>query len=137
MAQLVKFSEATALALHAMALVAQARGPVSAKEIAQHLQASEAHVAKVLHILAQAGLLDAKRGPSGGYILARPKEEITLLQIYEVVEGPLRQDRCVFNESVCKQARCILNGLVAQVRREVAKYLESTTLADLHLKTLR
>jgi Rrf2 family protein len=96
MADLVPMSEATALALHAMALIAKADGPLSAGAIAQAFQASEAHVAKVLQTLARAGFLISKRGPEGGYTLARPKSQIRLLDIYETFEGKVaRIDVCL------------------------------------------
>jgi len=131
MADLVPMSEATALALHAMALIAKADCPLSAGAIAQALQASEAHVAKVLQILTRAGFLISKRGPDGGYTLARPKSQIRLLDIYETFEGKSRQDRCLFEQPVCGKPDCIFNGLVARMRQEFFEYLRTRTLADL------
>lgn len=131
MATLVPMSEATALALHAMTLIARANGPLPAGAIAQALQASEAHVAKVLQILARAGFLVSKRGPDGGYTLARPKSEIRLLDIYETFEGKSREDRCLFEQPVCGKPDCIFNGLVAHMRQEFFEYLCTRTLADL------
>ncbi len=131
MAELVRCSEAAALALHLMALLAREEGPLSAKDLSQKLQASEAHVAKVLHTLTKEGLLRAKRGPKGGYVLAKPKGEISLLSIYEALEGPLRQDRCVFPHPVCPGDRCVFAGIAAKFRKELVHYLSSTTLADL------
>lgn len=126
----MRISEAAALALHAMVLLAEAGTPLSVPEIARRLRASEAHVAKVMGILARAGLAGAKRGPGGGYVLGRPAEEISLLEIYEVFEGKLRQDRCVFSSPVCLSGTCIFGGLLRQVREAVRAYLASTTLAD-------
>lgn len=131
MADLVRMSEATALALHAMALVAGAESPLSAATVARELHASEAHVAKVLHTLTRAGFLASKRGPTGAYVLARPKSQIRLLDIYETFEGAGRRDCCLFERSVCRNRGCILDGLVARVRSEVLDYLGARTLADL------
>ncbi|MGB9757704.1 MAG: RrF2 family transcriptional regulator [Candidatus Bipolaricaulaceae bacterium] len=123
-------SEAAALALHAMVLLAEAEGPLSVAEIARRLRASGAHVAKVMGILARANLVEAKRGPAGGYFLARPAEEIRLLEIYEVFEGELRRDRCVFASPVCISEKCVFGGLLEEVRKAVHAYLANTTLAD-------
>lgn len=126
----MKMSEATALGLHAMVLAARAEGAVSAPAIAEELHASEAHLAKVLHTLTRAGLLESKRGPNGGYILAKPGSKTTLLDVYETLEGPVRRDGCLFAKPVCNQVKCILGGLVERVRNEVIEYMAATTLED-------
>lgn len=129
MAELVRLSEATALALHALALTAKADGPLSVPEIAAKLRASEAHVAKVMQRLAQAGLVLSKRGPRGGYALARAPQEIRLLEVYEAMEGKLRLDGCVFSCRVCEGQGCIFGDLLAEVRARVHAELARRTLA--------
>jgi Rrf2 family protein len=127
-ADLLKLSEATALGLHAMVLASRAEEPVSVPAIAAELRASEAHLAKVLRSLARAGLLASKRGPGGGYTLTKPASQITLLDVYEALEGPVRRDGCLFSRPVCSQLGCILDGLVERVRDEVIGHLSTTTL---------
>ena len=130
MADLIRMSEATALALHTMAIVAQSDEPTSATQIASELRASETHLAKVLQQLVRAGWLRSKRGPNGGYALAKPAEETRLLDVYEALEGPFRQDGCLFDEPVCDNVRCILGDLVQDLRDEAYAYLRTTTLRD-------
>lgn len=130
MAELLRMSEATALALHTMVIVSASDEPISASPMAQQLCASEAHVFKVLQQLVRAGLLKSKRGPRGGYALARPAEEITLMDVYEVFEGSMRTDGCLFDATVCNSLDCILGGLVEDVRTRVVNHFTSTTLAQ-------
>lgn len=130
MADLIRLSEATALGLHAVAVVARCNEPTSTAQVAAELCASEAHVAKVLQRLARVKLLSSKRGPSGGYSLAKPSHEISLLDVYEALEGPLRQDGCLFDKPVCQRVECILGDLVERLRSEARAYLESTPLGD-------
>lgn len=130
MAELVRMSEATAIGMHAMVVLAKADGPLPAASTAGHLDVSPAHLSKVLQALARAGLLEARRGPNGGYALARPSTEIRLLDIYEALEGPLRQDGCLFTKPVCRRSHCALGDVVSEVRRQVFEYLRGTTLAD-------
>jgi Rrf2 family protein len=130
MARLLQMSEATALGLHAMALIAKSDTRVSAESLAQSLRASCAHLSKVLKALSAAGLLASKRGPSGGYILAQPASSISLLRIYEALQGSIRLDGCLFDKPICEQVHCILGDLVERVRGEVFEYLGSTTLED-------
>ena len=130
MPDLIRMSEATALALHTMAVVAQRDEPTSTARIAEELRASEAHLSKVLQQLVRVGLLGSKRGPSGGYSLAKQVEKISLLHVYEALEGPFRQDGCLFAEPVCSQAECVLGDLVEQLRRKAYDHLASTSLRD-------
>ncbi|UCF09840.1 MAG: Rrf2 family transcriptional regulator [Candidatus Bipolaricaulota bacterium] len=130
MAELLKMSEGTALGLHAMAVAAGNEAAISAAVLAEELEASKDHLSKVLKNLTDAGFLHSKRGPSGGYALARPAEEITLLDLYEALEGPLRRDGCLFSDPVCRGGDCILGGTVAKVRKELLEYLSSTPLDE-------
>ncbi|MBU1049835.1 Rrf2 family transcriptional regulator [Candidatus Bipolaricaulota bacterium] len=128
MANLLKLSEATALGLHAMVIIGQQGAPISAAPMAQTLCASEAHVFKVLQQLVRAGLLRSKRGPHGGYVLARPATEIVLMDVYNVFEEPMRKDGCLFSESVCGNVNCVLGSLVEDVRMKVVEHFSTVTL---------
>jgi Rrf2 family protein len=130
MAELVRMSEATAIGMHAMVVLADADRPLPAAETAGSLDVSPAHLSKVLQALSRAGLLEARRGPSGGYSLAKPPAQIRLLDIYEALEGPLRQDGCLFAKPICHRDRCALGDVVSGVRQRVFEYLRSTTVAD-------
>jgi Rrf2 family protein len=130
MAELVRMSEATAIGMHAMVLLAQTDAPLPAAATAGNLDVSPAHLSKVLQALSRAGLLESRRGPNGGYALAKPASAIRLLDVYEALEGPLRQDGCLFAKPACRRSRCTLGDLVSGVRRQVLEYLRSTTLAD-------
>jgi Rrf2 family transcriptional regulator, nitric oxide-sensitive transcriptional repressor len=131
MAGALKISQAASLALHAMALLAGgARRSLATREIAKSLRVSENHLSKVLQNLTRAGLLESMRGPKGGFRLARRKSDITLLMVYEAVEGPLRNPGCLLGQPAC-QGDCVLGGLVQRVSGQVRDYLAQTTLGDL------
>ncbi|UCG41937.1 MAG: Rrf2 family transcriptional regulator [candidate division WOR-3 bacterium] len=135
MSNLFKVSEAAALALHASALMAGAQGRLlRTREIARRLNASEAHLAKVLLSLQHAGLVRSMRGPSGGSQLARPADRITLRHIYEAVEGPLKVAKCMFKEPVCGRPRCALGGFLRDVNQQVVDKLRNTRLSDFVLE---
>jgi Rrf2 family protein len=130
MARLLEMSEATALGLHAMVQIAKSEGLVSAESLAKTLRASQAHLSKVLKTLSDEGFLISKRGPSGGYQLAQSATEISLLRIYEALQGSIRLDRCLFDKPICDQVHCFLGDLVEQVRGTVFEHLATTTLAE-------
>jgi len=131
MAEWIRMSEATALGLHTMAAVARSAEPEPTVRIAEELNASETHLAKVLQQLVRAELLTSKRGPSGGYTLAKPASKIRLLDVYETLEGPFRRDGCLFAEPICRRVRCVLADLVKRLRVEAYDHLASTSLADI------
>jgi len=130
MADVLNISDAAALALHAMAFLAgQPERRFATGEIASELRVSEAHLSKVLQRLAKAGLVASVRGPHGGFVLARPADEIRLLDAYEAIEGPLADSRCILGLSACGAKRCILDGLVTGVNSRVRDYLTKTKLS--------
>ena len=132
MARLIKMSEAAALALHAMALMAvNPRRPLSTRAAAVLLKVSEAHLSKVFQRLARGRLVKALRGPGGGFIPGRGGCRITLLDVYEAIEGKCEPSECLFGLPPCGAKRCILSGVLAKVDRELRGYLAKTKLSDL------
>lgn len=129
MAPLFQLSEAASLALHSLALVAaQAPGPVSVRLLAEQTGASDNHLAKVLQRLTKAGLVKAVRGPSGGYLLARHAAGITLLEVYEAIEGQVSSGPCPCARGFCAFRSCLFEGVFAQVNRQLLEYLSTHTL---------
>ncbi|MCS7016224.1 MAG: Rrf2 family transcriptional regulator [Gemmatales bacterium] len=88
----MRITRATTYAIYAMVDIAQhkAEGARASHVIAENYDIPERFLLKVLKPLVAAGLLHSVKGPRGGYQLARPATQITLLEIIEAVEGPLR-----------------------------------------------
>lgn len=129
MADIWRLSDATSLALHAMAFVAaDPERRSTTHEIATAFGVSEHHLAKVNRRLVRAGLLQATRGPHGGVQLARPPKQITLMQVYQEIEGPPEAGACQLGRPSCGRKTCILGTLVSSVNHQVREYLENTTL---------
>jgi Rrf2 family protein len=132
MADIIKISDATALALHSMVHLAIDPGQQSTTaEIAEAFEASKHHLAKVHQRLTKGGLIISSRGPSGGVGLAKKPEEITLLEIYEVMEGAMICHPCLFGKTECPRAECVLGTLLPGLAQQVRDYFEQTTLAKL------
>ncbi|MDA8283373.1 MAG: Rrf2 family transcriptional regulator [Actinomycetota bacterium] len=85
----MKLSEGVEWGLHCALLLAEApaRVPLPRRVLAEHYGLPEAYLAKHLQALARAGLLHATPGPSGGFRLARPAGEITVLDVLDAIEG--------------------------------------------------
>ncbi len=132
MSSLIGMSEAAALALHAMTYIASEDGRISStRKIASALKVSEAHLSKVLQRLGKAGLIKSIRGPSGGFTFRKEAQSISLLDIYEAIEGTYRAKKCLFDYPRCKGNKCLLGGLLLSVDSTVRSYLANTTLAEL------
>jgi Rrf2 family protein len=129
---ILNISEATSLALHTMGILAANSGrPITGKKIATALGGSEAHLAKVLQRLVKGGLVRSARGRGGGFKLAKPPEEIALLDVYELLEGRWNAQACLLKSAVCGRRGCMLGGLLTSINEQMKSRLASTTLAML------
>ncbi|MBN2290157.1 MAG: Rrf2 family transcriptional regulator [Candidatus Glassbacteria bacterium] len=129
---MLKVSEAASLALHTMVYLSHRPGvQVSAREIAGELGVSEAHLSKVLQRLARLGLVSSSRGPKGGFTLGSGYRQVSLLDIYEAIEGPLPDRDCFRTTRVCTARDCIFGGLLGDVNKQVRQYMSATRLPDL------
>lgn len=127
---ILKISDATALGLHAMIILAQNRERlVSVKEIATKLDISANHLSKVMQRLNKAGYIDSIKGFNGGFKLTVPPEEITFLQIFELFDGKLKSSSCLLPTQKC-EGKCILGDLVSSVNKQVKEKFENTKLSD-------
>ncbi len=131
MNRIFNISEALCIGLHAMVYLAK-HYPESkpVKHLATKVNASEAHLSKVCQSLQKAGLLASERGPKGGYKLAKPPYQITLLDIFETLNGKIVEHFCLYPKPVCKGEDCILGDLIKDVTVLIKNYLANTTLED-------
>ena len=67
---------------------------LSATAIAQQEHMPKAVTLKILKQLRSAGLVDSRRGPSGGYLLLRPCEEMNLWELFQAMGGGMLINRC-------------------------------------------
>ncbi|MDJ0761481.1 MAG: Rrf2 family transcriptional regulator [Myxococcota bacterium] len=126
-------SEAANLGIHALTYIANNpnQHPVSTGRVAEAIGASENHLSKVFQRLTKAGLVHSIRGPKGGFVLAHLPKEITILNIYEAIDGALGKGSCLLNQTACDRERCVFGDLVSQIQHRVDDYFSKTTLADL------
>src|SRR5215468_9166571 len=88
----MKLTRASSYALHAVAYMAAQKQekPIASHHIAQARGIPERFLLKVLKPLVSSMVLTSIKGPNGGYALARPANEVTMLDIIESVDGPIR-----------------------------------------------
>jgi len=109
-------------------------------EIAEHDGMPLAYLEHLVARLRKAGLIDSRRGSRGGYLLARPAEQITTAEIVEALEGSIAPIDCISQgpdgKVVCSRESdpnhvCPTKLLWTKVRFSIVRTLEDTTLADL------
>ncbi len=138
---ILNMSEATSLAIHAVIYLGAHNGrKVSTKEIAEEFNASEAHLAKVMQRLVKSGLVRSIRGPKGGFSLEKTGDEVSLLQLYELFEGPIPETICLFHRPSCNLNQCVLDDFLGSINKQALDYMTNTNLselAELYLKGSR
>ncbi|HSG90343.1 MAG TPA: SUF system Fe-S cluster assembly regulator [Pseudomonadales bacterium] len=118
------------LILHHLGRVQPAR--LSMESISELTHVPLPTVRKVMRFLAEAGLVISKRGPNGGYQIARPPAAINLAEAIAAVEGTTALTDCCGEAPDCElMARCDLAGRWPGVNRIIMRVLERTSLADL------
>lgn len=115
------FSQTVAYALRAMVfLTAHKSTPVSAQVIAAHAYVPERYMSKVMRNLVVAGLVKSRRGPAGGFMLARAPAEISMLSVVEALAPIPRIERCPLanplHQALCPM-HCRLDAAYALIRR--------------------
>ena len=109
-------------------------GPVqNALSIAGETGIAEPTVAKVLKLLAQAGLVEGVRGPRGGYRLTRPMASMPLSDVIVAIDGPIALTACVDGGTGMCEAEgiCPVRGRWDPVNEAIRRTLSGITLADL------
>lgn len=95
----------------------------------QHIPPS--FLAKIISQLSIAGLIHTSRGARGGVSLARPPEEITILEVVEAIDGPIALNECTHSASTCTFGEtCPLRPLWCETQSELVDRLRNTTFAQ-------
>jgi Rrf2 family protein len=130
MSKVVTITEAASIALHGMILIARSESPVNVLQIAELTGASRHHVAKIMQRLAKDNFLSSYRGPSGGFILKKDPETITLLEIYQAIEGEIEINPCPLDKQICPFDKCIMNNVTNQMTLQFRDYMKNQTLTQ-------
>jgi Rrf2 family protein len=86
----------------------------------------------VLLLLSRSGIATAKAGRDGGYRLARPPDEVTVLEVVEAAEGELRSTTCILRGGPCHwDSACAAHAAWSQASEAFRSSLAGTTLADM------
>ena len=132
MSKVFSLSEAASIALHGIILIAREKEGLNVIKIAERTSTSKHHVAKVMQRLVKAGYLTSQRGPSGGFSLKKKAEDISFLELYEVIEGTIEISTCPMDKPICPFDECIFKNVTSKLTLEFKNYLQEQTV-DLYL----
>lgn len=130
---MMSLSQTTGYAIQALGCMNDPLRPMcQITDIAQCAGVPRAYLAKIISALARKGLVFTKRGCNGGIFLARPPENVSLLEIVEAVEGDQWLGECLLGFSDCKKHfTCPTQLFWERFKVEITKALRETSLADI------
>src|SRR4030042_6945634 len=110
----------------------QNKGPMQIKTIAHRQDISVKYLEQLMAILKSAGFVRSIRGAKGGYILAKPANQIKLSDVFNALEGPVTTVECVGNKNYCARVTdWAARQVWAEVQQAIEKVLQSGPLQDL------
>jgi Rrf2 family protein len=109
--------------------------PVTIRQISEAEGLSTAYVGKLMFLLQKATLVHSTRGVQGGYLLAKPAEQLTLHEVFEALDPTALDDVC--DKFTGQEAACVHNGACAikhvwhGLSEHINGYLKTVSLRDL------
>ena len=123
----LQLDQRTDLALRAVRALHGHGRRVRGRELAPELGTTSQYLPRVLQPLVQAGWIDSAPGPTGGYRLAVSPEQVSLLGLIELMEGPTTPAPCVLRGGPCgEEHRCALHDPWQRAREALLAELAST-----------
>lgn len=128
---MLKLSKLTDYATILLIYLDQHKNVVSSSMLASETNIPEPTVAKILKMLTKASLTRSTRGARSGYSLIHTLQEITLAQVINSIEGPIRLVNC--SEDGCRiiATHCCLEGKWNLINEQIKAIFETVTVADL------
>ncbi|MDR7480919.1 MAG: Rrf2 family transcriptional regulator [Armatimonadota bacterium] len=108
------------------------QGVARSAEISRRQHVPRAFLAKIVRGLARAGIVQTARGAGGGIRLVEDPSQLTLRQVIEAIEGPIRLNRCLLRPRECPLDRtCPVHPVWQRVQRVLIRELDAVTFAQL------
>ena len=105
---------------------------VRASDLAKALQVPSNYLSKILHTLARSGILLSERGRHGGFRLAVPPSDLTLVAVIEPFDEMRERNGCLLGRPECSDGNpCMAHDRWKQLHEQVSRFFEETTVAEL------
>ena len=107
-------------------------GAASTRVLAEEQEVSYQLACKLMQRLHDARLVESSMGPKGGFRLGREPGRINLLKVVEVIQGPVRLNRCLLSDTACPRGgKCPIRARISELQGHMEQYLQSVTLKEL------
>ena len=126
-------SEASSIAIHSLAYLADSEGSVNVNILATETGFSKNHISKVMQTLVKHGYLSSGRGPRGGFVIRRAANEINLLEIIELIEGRKEEHFCGISEEKCPFESCVFGELPKEFGDKFKEFYRERTISDIKI----
>jgi Rrf2 family protein len=104
----------------------------SRSELAASAECPEQFLSKVLQLLTRSGLVVSHRGNCGGFEMPPSRPDVTVLEVVEAVEGPMRLNLCLNHDESCsRKAACPAHPVWAEAQRAMVAVLQSAYVGQL------
>lgn len=134
---MLRFSTKTRYGVRAILDIAYngGRAGVQVKDVSRRQAISPRYLEQIFHGLKKAGIVQSKRGPAGGYLLARKPEDLTVGEIVRITEGPIEPVLCLNPDKSGRNCdridNCVTRPIWKEAGQRLRDYLDSVTIQDL------
>lgn len=115
--------------------------PTQVKDIAERQSIPPRFLEQIFQDLKRAGIVGSKRGPQGGYLLARPASEIPLGEVVQIIEGPVALGEAQAKPTGSKKSegpaadgQRVTDAIFEELSAKIATCLDSVTIGDVCAK---
>ncbi|MFC1765640.1 RrF2 family transcriptional regulator [Planctomycetota bacterium] len=108
------------------------KGPLQLRIIAERQKISVKYLEQLMAVMRSAALVRSVRGAKGGYVLAKPPEDIRLSVVFHCLQDSVPTSKRVENSDICERASdCVVREVWQEVEEAVGKVLDHITLGDM------
>ena len=119
-----------------LALCYEGREPVSIHDTAKRIDAPVKFLEQIFSGLKTHGIIESRRGSSGGYLLAKPPEKITVGEIIRLIEGPTEPISCVKQDYTgCNEMyTCVFRNIWKDIHQATSRVIDRVNFRDLAIQ---
>ena len=129
---MIKMAKLTEYAFMVLMTLKKSRDPLSADTVACCVGLETTTVSKILKQLKKAGMLDSKRGATGGYFLIERQQDISLHDVICAMEGDVALTECIEDDSACHiAASCHMSSGLKRVNDVIMDALKAVTVDEI------
>lgn len=101
-------------------------------EISKSMLIPKSFLAKILQRLEKGGIVESSKGKKGGFTLVKEPKEVSLIEVIEIIQGPLSINVCAIDKRKCNLSNiCSVHPVWVKIRKEIEENLKKTSFKEL------